>query len=91
MDLSAVEEGVNKILQDHDAYFEGQWQKINHKRYQGGLFKRFCGLQVVQEAVSSSYRSQLVKKMELSAVIGSNHRSTDPFLCLWLQRNHSAL
>jgi hypothetical protein len=83
-----VENGTKKILSDNNAYFESIWQKINHKKYKGAIFKNYCldKNNISKLEMNSSYKSQLTKELKLESLLSNDLKSTDPFLCLWLHR-----
>jgi hypothetical protein len=84
--MANVENGINKILDDNNAYFESIWQKINHKKYKGGIFRSYCrnGEDIKKLNMNSSYKSQLTKELKLESSLSNNLKPTDPFLCIWL-------
>lgn len=88
--LSDVENALNKILSDNNAYFESIWQQINRKKYKGMIYKHFCSGQTQHNKISmsSSYKSQLVKELKMESLLSDDLNPIDPLLSLWLtQRN----
>ena len=88
VELNHVEEGINKICADNNAYFESIWQKINHKKYKGSIFKAYCkdNNEIKQLKMSSSYKSQLTKELRDESLLSNDNKPTDPFLCIWLNK-----
>lgn len=80
-----IDGAVNKILDDNNAYFESIWQKINHKKYKGAIFKSYCkdNDSIKKLDMSSSYKSQLTKELRQESLLSNDNKPTDPFLCLW--------
>ncbi len=84
---SHVNEAIKKILDDNNAYFESIWQKINHKKYKGSIFRAYCdkSKNIKNSDVSSSYKSQLIAELKQESLLASNMEPTDPFLCIWMK------
>ena len=82
-----VKDAILKILDDNNAYFESIWQKINHKKYKGSIFKKYCNSQyeIKEINMNSSYKSQLTKELRMESLLNNNNEATDPFLCMWLK------
>lgn len=83
-----IEEAVQKICEDNNAYFESIWQRINHKKYKGAIFKTYCfeDNEIKNLTMNSSYKSQLTKELRLESFLSTDNIPTDPFLCLWLRK-----
>jgi len=86
INLVHLEDAVKKICDDNNAYFESIWQKINHKKYKGAIFRAYCqnSDDIKKLEVSSSYKSQLTKELRSESLLSNDNKPTDPFLCLWL-------
>lgn len=86
--LKHIEEAIKKICDDNNAYFESIWQKINHKKYKGAIFKAYCksddGIKKLD--MNKSYKSQLTKELREESLLFNDNIPTDPFLCIWLGR-----
>lgn len=82
-----VQEAIDKILEDNNAYFESIWQKLNHKKYKGTIFKAYCKEKELLKTLqmNSSYKSQLTKELKVESLLTHDLKPTDPFLCLWLK------
>ncbi len=85
--LKHIEYGTKKILDDNNAYFESIWQKVNHKKYKGSIFKAYCknNNEIKNLKMNSSYKSQLTKELKMESLLSNDLKSTDPFLCIWLK------
>lgn len=85
-----VNQAVEKILDDNNAYFESIWQRINHKKYKGAIFKAYCvgDEEIKKLQMNSSYKSQLTKELRSESLLSSDNIATDPFLCLWLDKDN---
>jgi len=81
-----VHDAINKILDDNNAYFESIWQKINHKKYKGSIFKSFYANRksLNSSEISSSYKSQLITELKQEGFLTNKLKLTDPFLSLWI-------
>lgn len=82
-----IKEGIEKICEDNNAYFESIWQKINHKKYKGAIFKAYCqdDESIKKLDMNSSYKSQLTKELREESILSKDNKPTDPFLCIWLR------
>lgn len=80
-----INQAIDKILDDNNAYFESIWHYINHKKYKGAIFKSYCKNSDIKKLeMNSSYKSQLTKELREESFLSSKNMPTDPFLCLWL-------
>jgi len=88
VELKHIEEGIQKICEDNNAYFESIWQKINHKKYKGAIFKAHCkdDGSLKELDMNKSYKSQLTKELRQESILSSINKPTDPFLCIWIRR-----
>ena len=88
VELKHIEEGISKICEDNNAYFESIWQKINHKKYKGAIFKAYCqdSESLKNLEMNKSYKSQLTKELRDESVLSNENKPTDPFLCIWLRQ-----
>jgi AAA+ ATPase superfamily predicted ATPase len=86
IDTIHINDAIEKILEDNNAYFESLWQKINHKKYKGSIFKAYCIGEGIKELdMNSSYKSQLTKELKSESLLNINNQPTDPFLCHWIK------
>ncbi len=81
-----INQAVEKILDDNNAYFESIWQQINHKKYKGAIFKAYCSkdMEIKNLQMSSSYKSQLTKELRSESLLSNDNKPTDPYLSIWL-------
>ncbi|RLA83835.1 MAG: hypothetical protein DRG78_03180 [Epsilonproteobacteria bacterium] len=88
IEVHHVEDGIKKILDDNNAYFESIWQKINHKKYKGSIYKSYCknDNSIKSLEMNSSYKSQLTKELKMESLITNSLSPTDPFLSIWLNK-----
>ncbi len=85
--VALVDDAIQKILRDNNAFFEVEWDKINVKKHKGHVLKTLIGLDSVSDAVSLSYKSQMIKELKNEAVLNDEKQMTDPFFREWLIRN----
>lgn len=87
IDCIHIDEAIAKILDDNNAYFESIWQKINHKKYKGSIFRAYCkdDNSIKSLDMNSSYKSQLVKELKTESLLSNDLKPTDPFLCIWIK------
>jgi AAA+ ATPase superfamily predicted ATPase len=80
----------DKILESNSTFYQEEWDRINSKKHKGLILKEIFDIAHVSEpavtAVSSSYRSQLIKELISETVIDKDRNAVDPFFKLWLQR-----
>ncbi len=88
IELNHIKDGINKILDDNNAYFELIWQKINHKKYKGSIFRAYCkdDNSMKNLDMNSSYKSQLTKELKMESLLSNDFKPTDPFLSIWLKK-----
>ncbi|MEA2049817.1 MAG: hypothetical protein U9O56_03725, partial [Campylobacterota bacterium] len=82
-----IDEAIDKICDDNNAYFESIWQKVNHKKYKGAIFKGYCKDKnsIKEIDMNKSYKSQLIKELREESLLFNDNTPTDPFLCIWLK------
>lgn len=87
VELIHIKDGIQKICEDNNAYFESIWQKINHKKYKGAIFKAHCqdDESLKELDMNKSYKSQLTKELREESILSNKNKPTDPFLCIWLR------
>ncbi len=80
-----VDNAIQKILSDNNAYFENIWHTLNAKKYKGTIFKSICNNKKLSININPSYKSQLNKELKMESLISEDLSITDPFLCIWLK------
>lgn len=82
-----VDSAIKKILDDNNAYFESIWQKTNHKKYKGSIFRSYCDKtkSIKKLTINSSYKSQLTTELKHDGLLTNALEPTDPFLSIWMK------
>jgi hypothetical protein len=82
-----VNTAINKILFDNSAYFESEWTKNNSKKHKGLILKELIGIEVeLDNDLSLSYKSQLLKELKEQTVIDDDKKFVDVFFELWMKK-----
>ena len=82
---------AGKILESNSTFYQEEWDRINIKKHKGLILKDIFEItHIPAPAVSSSYRSQLIKELISETIIDKDRNAIDPFFKMWLQKIYEA-